>query len=124
MMNNLKKGRWGLAAAAATAFQLSAQEVVIPLTAADIFNRTTFNSVHPVLNTNGNSSWRYTGFIIWYWMVPPTVRSVSGNRFVQSGTGGAVLPAETLLWLRRHPAGLPVLQHRRPELVQSFRTLR
>jgi len=107
MMNNLKKGRWGLAAAAATAFQLSAQEGVIPLTAADIFNRTTFNSVHPVLNTNGNSSWRYTGFIIWYWMVPPTVRSVSGNRFVQSGTGGAVLPAETLLWQLASIGGPP-----------------
>ncbi len=98
MKCNVKNKMAALLLSAGSCLSLSAQEIIVPITAADIFNRTLFNSTQPVMNTNGNNSWRYTSFWFWYRMVPPAIRSVSGTRFAQAGSGAATLPSEMLLW--------------------------
>lgn len=71
---------------------VSAQDVYIQVPSNNIFNRTEYVTVKNVMNTQGNNSWR---------VVPgkdPSIRSISGDRFLHTQKPNAFLPSSILHW--------------------------
>ena len=79
-----------------SAGSLKAQDVVLSIPASHIFNRTEFNTVANVMNTNGHSKWRRSVIGLLY--ESPNIQSISGNTFTHTSLPGISLPNEVLEW--------------------------
>lgn len=75
-----------------------AQDIYLSIPAHNIFQRTEFNTVQNILNTNGNRKWRkLPGPDKAFSTESPAIRSVSGSSFTQAGSNIS-LPASVLRW--------------------------
>lgn len=68
-----------------------AQEVYINLPTSFIFNRSEFTTVQNVMNTQRNTSWRFSDR-------DPSIRSNSGNFFSHTSLNSVFLPTSVLQW--------------------------
>lgn len=68
-----------------------AQDVYIDIPAATIFNRSEYNTVQNVMNTNGNTSWKF-------FSPAPNIKSNSGNFFKHTALAATSLPTTVLQW--------------------------
>ena len=73
---------------------VEAQNVTIEIPAENIFHQTEFMTERNVLNTRNHSNWRL-GF---FTSINPTIRSISGDKFLYSGIPNIYLPTSVLHW--------------------------
>lgn len=74
---------------------VKAQDVHIIVPAQNIFNHTEFTTVQTVMNTQGQSYWQTRFF---FFIIDPTIRSISGSNFIHTTGSGTSLPTSVLHW--------------------------
>ena len=73
---------------------MKAQDVIIEVPAANIFNRIEFTTIENVLNTRSHSNWRARVLsAIW-----PEIESTSGNNYSHKTSPNVLLPTTVLEW--------------------------